>query len=888
MSDAFERRLLWRHIRRRRPQIRAEVEDELRFHLELRIAELQKRGLNASEARREALRQFGDLDETREVCVSTDQRKELQGERRRYFDELKQDIVHGLRHLRRRWQVTVLAALTLGVGIGASTAIFSATDHVLIRPLPYAAADRVVTLWETDEVQAIRKQEVSSGNFVDWQKRSRSFSAMGLWAPWSMDLSTDGPPVAVPTNAVTAELFDALGVRALYGRLFSREEYIANGPPVVVISEGYWRGHFDADPNVLGKTLLLDNKATTIVGVLPASVKYPEIADFWIPKALTDYEINERFSSYMRVVGRLRPGVSLADARADLERIASQLKTEYPRSNDQTGVNLVPLREHLLGPVRPALLTLLGAVGFVLLIACANVASLLLAAGAERSKELAVRASLGAGRRRLLHQMATESVLLALIGGLLGVGFAYFGIRALVVLSPPNLPRVDTLGMDARVLGFSALITLTTAILFGLAPAIRFSRPDLLSALRASGRSLTSGRGHNRLRSALVVSEIALALVLLIGAGLLIRSFISLRQNDLGFDPENRATLQAFLWDRNPTAEQRLQRIAEFEQGFRTLPGVRDVGVVSALPFHPHAIDASAKLRIIHRPVPPNEEPTAYTTIASPTYFRAMGIPLQKGRMFDERDRMGGVAVALINETVARQFFAGEDPVGKHINIGVMARPQTYEVVGVVGDVRPVTLDSEARPEVFVPLAQSGSGSVTFIVQTERDASDMLPALRARFWQVDAGQSIYWAASIEELIGDTLVERRFNLVLLGSFSAIALVLASIGIYGLISFATQQRTNEIGVRMALGARRAEIVSMIVTQGLRLALPGIGLGLVGAFLLTRFIQNMLYGVTSTDVLTYAQLALLMLVIAAVAAYLPAQRAVRGSPIRAIMKE
>src|SRR5688572_26756063 len=298
MSDAFERRAFWLHIRRRQPQIRAEVEDELRFHLEMRISELQKRGLNAEEARREALRQFGDLDETREVCVSADQRKESQGERRRYFDEVKQDIVHGLRHLRRRWQVTVLAALTLAVGIGASTAIFSATDHVLVRPLPYAESERVVTIWETNEAQGIRKQEVSSGNFVDWRKRSSSFEAMGLWAPWSMDLSTDGPPIAVPTNSVTEELFAALGVHALHGRLFTREEYVANGPPVVIISEGFWRGHFDSDANVLGRTLLLDNKALTIVGVIPGAIKYPDVADFWIPRVLSVDDANERYGAY--------------------------------------------------------------------------------------------------------------------------------------------------------------------------------------------------------------------------------------------------------------------------------------------------------------------------------------------------------------------------------------------------------------------------------------------------------------------------------------------------------------------------------------------------------------------------------------------------------------
>jgi putative ABC transport system permease protein len=390
------------------------------------------------------------------------------------------------------------------------------------------------------------------------------------------------------------------------------------------------------------------------------------------------------------------------------------------------------------------------------------------------------------------------------------------------------------------------------------------------------------------MRSALVISEVALALVLLIGAGLLIRSFINLRQNDLGFDPANRVTLQTFLWDRNPTPELRLQRIAQFEQAFRTLPGVGDVGVVSSLPFHPHAIDASSKLRILHRPVPAGDEPTAYTTIASPTYFRAMGIPLKQGRMFDERDRMGGLPVVLINETVARQFFPGEDPVGRKINIGVMASPQTYEVVGVVGDVRPVTLDSEARPEVFRPLAQTGSGSLTFIIRTQTDAAKMLPTLRARFWEVDAGQSIYWAASIEELIGDTLVERRFNLVLLGSFSAIALILATIGIYGLISFATQQRTNEIGVRMALGATSRDILLSFSRRGLALTLAGLAIGLVLAVVAARLMSTLFYGFRPDYVSAVAVASLVLLAVAVFACFVPARRASRIDPIVALQYE
>jgi putative ABC transport system permease protein len=875
----------FRSLRRRPQQIRSEVDDELQFHLEMRIAQLRAQGLNESAARDEALRQFGDFRQTWEVCVQSDEQRETNVERRRRTDELRQDMRHGLRQLRRRWPLAVLALLTLGVGIGASTAIFSATDHVLLRPLPYLEPERVVTLWEADESAGETKGEVAPGNFVEWQKRSQSFALMGLVEPFSFDLATDGPPEAVPSWNVSQGFFEALGVLPLKGRLFSNDEYAPNAAPVVLISEGLWQRRFGSDPAIVGRTLRLDNRPATIVGVLPNTLRYPESNDLWAPKAFAERELQDRRSNYMLAVARLKPGVTLGQAQAEMTGVAERMAAEYPTTNRELRVNLVSLEDQILGSVKPALLVLLGAVAFLLLIACANVASLLLAAGAERSRELAVRASLGAGRGRLVRQLATESLLLAVLGGVAGLFFARLGINAIKLLSPPDLPRVDSLNIDGRVLAFSLIITLLTALLFGLAPALRFSRPDLLGTLRASGRSLTAGRARNRLRGVLVVTEIALALVLLIGSGLLMRSFVELLNNDLGFAVENRATLQSFLWDLNPTDQQRMQKAADIEQALRNTPGVLDVGITSALPFHPHAITAQGRLQITGREVAAAEAPTVHTTAASPSYFRTMGITLAAGRSFSERDRADAPPVAIINEALARRYFPGENPVGKTIRMGVMAAPKLWEIVGVVGDVRPVALDSDARPEVFVPLLQTGSGSLTFVVQTSTDAADMMPLLRSRLWSVDNRQSIYWAATVQDLVRSTLVERRFHLILLASFSAIALILAAIGVYGLISFATQQRTNEIGVRLALGAEQRQIVAMIVSQGLRLALPGVLLGLAGALALTRFLQSMLYGVQATDPLTFAQIALLMIVVAAAASYIPARRAVRASPMRSI---
>jgi putative ABC transport system permease protein len=886
MKRRIERNPL-RHLLRDAGEIRREVSAEIEFHLEMRIAELERRGLSPAAAREEALRLFGDMEKTRMVCVESDVRSERRSERREYLGEIIQDLGHGLRQLRHRPVFAATAILTLALGIGATTAIFSAADHVLLRPLPYGASDRVVTLWETDRRTGENKKQVSPGNFLEWRNRSKSFAALGLAEPSGFDLTGDGPPQALPAWRVTEGFFESLSVRPILGRAFSHEEYLANSEPVVLISHGLWQRRYGSDPSIVGRRIQLDFAPTTVAGVLPSWLEYPKPNDLWAPKRYHHGEAQDRTSSYHNAVARLLPGVTLAQAQAEMDQVASALAAEYPQTNHNRGIKVVPLEEHLLGGVRPALLVLLGAVTFVLLIACANVAGLLLAWGSERAREFGLRAALGAGQARLARQLVTENLLLAMLGGGGAFIVARLGIEALKALSPPGLPRVDTIAVDARVLAFAMALTLLAAMLFGLGPALRFSRPDPVSSLRG-GRS-TAGPERSRLRRGLVIAEIALSVVLLIGAGLLVHSFVRLLDNNPGFSPERRVALQLFILDLNPKVEQRLQRVAQIAEAFRSTPGVYQVGVVSALPFHPHQIAARGRLLVDGRPAPPpGQEPTVFTTVASPEYFEVVGIPLRRGRPFTTGDRLDAPAVALINDTLARNFFPSEDAIGKNVTIGYMGRPVKREIVGIVGDVRPTALDSDPRPELYIPYAQSGTGSVTFVARTRTDPAGLIPALTSQVWQIDPDQAVYHSATLEGLISDTLAQRRFNLVILTAFSMAALLLATIGIYGLISFSTSQRTHEIGVRMALGARSADVVRMIVAEGIRLGIPGVLLGIAGALLLSRFMERMLYGVTPTDPWTFLEFGVLSVLISALAAYVPARRAARGDPVIALRQD
>jgi putative ABC transport system permease protein len=888
-GDGPRRGVGWRFFSPRR--IRQEVDEEIRFHIQMTERELTSAGLGEREAREEALRRFGDLEVTRRDCVQSDQRRARRWERRETLHETWRDIVVALRQLAKRPAFAAAAVTTLALGIGANTTIFSAADHVLFRPLPYEDIGRVVTLWETDRSLAGVREEVAAANFIDWSERNGTFEAMGLAEPFGYDLTDQRPPVSVQAYLVTEEWMDALGVQLALGRGFTPEEYAVDGPFVVLIPHAMWQTRFASDPDIVGKTFELNNAQATIVGVLPQGLAYPEDEDgLWSPKKWrmqgTYDERTERSGGYMWAAGRIAQGNSLDDARADLQRVAESMSADFPETNRGRGVDLVPLRDHVLGDVRSALLVLLAAVGFVLLIACGNVASLILARASERERELAVRAALGAGRSRITRQILTESFVLAVLGGAAGVALAAGGAKVVASMAPAGIPRMEQVALDGRVLAFAVVLTLASTLLFGLAPALRFSRPRLASQL-AGGRASPGLALHSRMQRTLVVGQIALALVLLVGAGLLGRSFLRLTAIDPGFTTEGRASIQVFLYDLFPTIPQREQAVVELSTRMASIPGVEQVAVASALPFHPTQIDPEDALIIEGVPVLAGQrQPTVYTLVASPGYFPLMGIPILRGRDFADTDRRESPRVAIINETLARRHFPSEDPIGKRVTIGVMSRPEAREIVGVVRDVRPLGLDVAPRPELFVPWAQNLTGSVTFVVATEGNPAAVLPALREEVARVNAEQAVYHTGTVAEMIADTLVPMRFNLVLLGALSLAALALAAIGIYGLMSYLTTRRTPEIGLRMALGAERGEVVRLVVTQGLRLALPGVALGVLGALLLTRFLESLLRaGVEPTDPLTFVEISALMLGVAVLATWLPARRAAGVDPSDAL---
>jgi putative ABC transport system permease protein len=800
-----------------------------------------------------------------------------------------QDLRYAARALGRNPGFAAVAVLTLALGIGATTAIFSTVDHVVLRPLAYTDADRVVTLWETDRALGETHNEVSAGNFIEWEQRIGSFESMGLAEPSGIDLAVAGSsPESFPSWAVTDGFFDALGVRPILGPGFAPEHFVSGGPAAVMISHALWQRRFGEDPRLVGQIIDVNGTPTVVAGVLPPWLEYPAPKDFWTPKPYRDDEAADRVGGYMHAVGRLSPHTTFAEAQAEADAAATSMARDFPRTNADAAVRLVPLKEEIVGDARPPMLALLGAAGLLLLIACANVAHLVLARAANRGHELAVRATLGAGRIRLARQLLAECLLLAVLGGAAGIGFAAAGVEAIVALSPPELPRIAAASLDGRALAFAAAVTLATLTLFGLAPVLRMSRSGAGTAPSGS-RTQSAGRPVSRFRGGLVVAETAFAAILLIGAGLLARSFDALVSQDLGFAVEGRATLQAFIWDRNPTAEQRLQRVAAFDAAFESLPDVESAAVVSALPFHPTTIEQWMQLEIPGLPPADGAATEISVLTASHDYFATMGIPLLRGQLYAAQQRTDGRAEVVINATLARRFFQGEDPLGREVSVAVRGEdPMALQVIGVVGDVRPATFASEARPELYLPYSRSGTGSVTFVVRTSRDASAMMPLLRRQFWHVDPHQAIYHEATLEQLVSDTLLARRFQLLLNGAFAAMALALVAVGVFGVISFASSQRVNEIGIRMALGARAGDVLGLVIRQAGVLALLGITLGLAAAFGLSRFLAGLLYGVSATDPVTFAAAGLLLLALAVLASFLPARRATRIEPVAALRSD
>ncbi|MGH9751806.1 MAG: ABC transporter permease [Blastocatellia bacterium] len=812
------------------------------------------------------------------------------------MNSLLQDLRYGLRTLLKNPGFTLVAIVTLALGVGVNTAIFSVVNGVLLRPLPFNQPERIITLWENNVKDGIERDDVSPANFLDWRERSRGFEEMAFANPHSLDYSGQTEPETWRATCVSQGFFSILGAQAMVGRTFLPEEYETGRNQAVVLSHGLWRRRFGADPKIVGQKLTLDGQPMMVVGVMPPEFKlslFDGEEELWWPQPPDESMRRQRRATYLKVIARLKPGVSVEEARAEMDSIAANLASEYPQTNAGVGVTTLSLTEQMTGHVRLALLVLFGAVAAVLLIACANVANLLLARGNEREREFAIRAAIGAARARLARQTLTESLLLASLGCLGGVVLAAWSIDLIVALSPGNIPRLEQVRLDRATLLFVTGLSFLTALIFGLAPALQFSKPNLSNCLKETSRTATGSSMRRRLRGVLVVSEIALALVLLVGAGLLIRSFYTLLKTDPGFSAENILSLQTFIWDRYGKPEERAAYVQQVTEKMRSVPGVGAVGVTTALPFFESSMDSSYPFTVEGRPAPPEgQEPTAFATVANNDYFAAMGVPLARGRLFTEFDKAGAPPVILINETMARRHFPNEDPVGRKVVFRGRQRgqaaPIAFEIVGVVGAVRHEGLDKEPRSEFFQPYPQSPSGSIIFVARTNVDPANLLLTLKARIWEVNATQPIYAASVMADSIDASLKSRRFSLWLLCAFATLALALALVGIYGVMSYATSQRTHEIGVRMALGAASNDIIKLVLRQGMRLTLTGVGAGLLASLALTRLMSGLLYGVNPTDPLTFIAVSLLLAGVALLACYAPARRATKVDPMVALRRD
>jgi putative ABC transport system permease protein len=805
------------------------------------------------------------------------------------------DVRFGLRVLLRQPLFTLAAVLTLALGIGANTAIFSVVNGVLLRPPPYTDPGRLVAVWFTGEGE---RQEGDSSylNFTDWREQTRSFEEMAAYRNMYYTLTGMGDPRRVVVARVTAGFFPLLGVSPVAGRTFLPEEERPNSGRVAVVSYEFWQRDLGGDRAAVGRQLTLNTQPYTIVGILPRGFRPPledEGTEVYTTVADEKTDLAERGAFVMSVLGRLKPGVTLEQAQGDIGRVAGDLARQYPEVNDKTTAYVVGLHEQQVGKIQTALWVLFGAVGLVLLIACSNVANLLLARAAARQKEMAIRTALGAGRWRIVRQLLTESLLLAALAGVAGLLLALWGVDALVALGPESLPRLNEVHADASVFGFALLLSTLTGVLFGLAPALKASRPELEETLREGGRGSTAGRNRQRLRGLLIVSETALALVLLVCAGLLVKSFVRLVRVDPGFKPENVMTLGVSLTVqkyKEPT-----RRVAFVEQALervRAVPGVSQAAFAARLPFSNS--DTLGYFEIVGRPAPQNssEKPQSYMRSITPDYFRVMGIPLRAGRYFNSQDRKGGPGAAIVNETLAREYWPDESPVGQRIRgVGVNLNgdePPEWEIVGVVGDVHHTGLDKKPEPELYFPYEQNTWSGGRFVVRTTVEPSTLAAALRREVMSVDKDQPVVDVKPLAQMISESVAQPRFYMILLGAFSAVGLVLALVGIYGVVSYAVTERTHEIGIRLALGATPMDVLRLMIRHGMFFALVGIAIGIAGAFAAARYMSALLFGVTATDSLVFAGVPMLLAAVALAACYIPARRATKVDPMVALRYE
>jgi putative ABC transport system permease protein len=806
------------------------------------------------------------------------------------MDTLLNDVRYAIRNLLKRPGFTLIAVITLALGIGANTTIFSAINALLLKPLPFPELERVVTVWDKFPSRDVQHNEVTMANYLDLRAQSQSFDQLALYRWWSTNLTGIDAPERLQGFLVTGNFFSVIGTQPIMGRTFYEYENEPGKDRVAVITHSLWQRRFGGDANVLNKTIALNSVTRTIVGVMPEHFNFPKGAEVYAPIALTPELMRSRGSHTYYVIGRLKQGISVQGAQADVDNIMARLEKQYPETNTGWGSNVIPLIKDTVRTYDTALWVAMAAVGFVLLIACANVANLMLARAIGRQKEIALRSALGASRWRIIRQLLTESVIVALLGGMLGVLIAFWGIDLLRAGDPGEAskfaPGWHNFGINASVLGFTLALSFVSGIVFGLAPAWQVSKPDLNNALKEGGRQ--SGSGSHRLRSSLVVFEMALSLVLLIGAGLTIRSFLALLKTDPGFNAQNVLTMTLVLPSAKYKEESQTQAFfSELVSRVRGVPGVESAGVVSHLPLGGSNASQSFLVEGASEP-PPGQKNDGRYRVCSPDYFQTMGITVLTGRGFTEQDKAGSTPVVIVNETMARKHWPNGDALGKRIRFeGPIDRAPWMQIVGIVHDVKH-ELNIPVTPEYYFPHAQDGWIGMVLVARTTSEPSAMASLIRQQVWAIDKDQPVFNVKTMQEVRSISVSLYSFSSATLGVFGGVALLLAAVGIYGVMAFGVTQRTHEIGVRMALGAKRADVLKLVVKDGMKLALMGVAIGLIGAWGVTRLMESLLFGVQTTDLLTFSAVSVSLLVAALLACYVPARRATKVDPLVALRYE
>jgi putative ABC transport system permease protein len=871
----------------RRESVLQDIEEELRVHVEMETETNIKRGMPPDEARAAALKSFGNVGRNTELGY------DIRGGG--WLETLWQDLRFGARMLLKQPGFSLIALLTLALGIGANTAIFSVVNAVLLRPLPYREAERIVAIQELNKEGKLAR--VTPANFLDWRAQQTTFASLAAISTRRANLALTSEAERINLAVVSANFFDVFGLHAERGRLFAAADEQAGHAPVVVVSHSLWQSRFGGANDLVGRNTTLDGKSYTVVGIAPQGFQYPDETEAWLPPLRLAPEANERMDvtqdrgfGYLSAVALLKPGVSLAQAAGEMETITARLRRQYPDTNNPRFNRVVSLQKHLVGETDTMLWLLFGAVCFVLLIACANVANLSLARAAARQKEMAIRAALGASRGRVIGQLLTESTLLALAGGALGWMLAVWGVELMTRLLPRDFPRLREISLDWRVLLFTLLASVSTGILFGLAPAWQSAKTDVHETLKESARGATGGWRQRRLRHLLIVAEIALSLVLLVGAGLLLRSFTHLQSVSAGFTPQQVLTARlspaGAAYRADPAYISYFRRVIE---RVRLIPGIEAVGAINKLPL---SSGDTAGYRIEGRPLlTPDKWPDANYRTVSSDYFRALSIPIVQGRAFNERDNEAAPQVMIVNQALARRDFPGENPVGKRINLGNTDRtgqPVWFEIVGVAANVRSPELAEESQPEFYLSGLQDTFAEMSLVIRAAVEPASLASAVRQAAAEVDKTQPVSNLTTMEAFVSEAFARPRFNLVLLGLFGGLALLLSAAGIYGVMAYGVAQRKNEVGLRLALGAQPHDVMNLILRQGLRLISVGLVLGLVSALALTRLMKSLLFGVNATDAVTFAAVTLLLLVVALLACLIPARRATRVDPLATLRQE